>query len=412
MSIGAHSGVLTFVMIGAVSAIARNDEARRAIASETAGLIVTDSALAVTQQTLVHILASTPGLPRKSRIALAFVTFFSIDALAVAADIRSQHTLVHLGDRLQLRAKPVVIVAARIGTDKAFVAPSSTHVFATATILLAQSHRQPISALSVTIYRRVTQSLSAVDAIFAVLALNESRVTMTIVSADRVYASAIGANAFLLTLVSVLALVGVEISRLSFGTLAHERTGGVQALSTLAESGNRVALVDIDALTLLGLQITLFTIQSSRAPFARVAPALAYSRAAQLPRAKHIWKTRQALVVSHFGVTRPGSEIGLATSSGVAVNASATIWTDTSSLVQAKFSANRFVAKFSLITAATLTSTVHTVSIYAMNSTSPGLAAIAAASCLVRNDFALSVAAGRCDDATFAQTNIGLYASS
>lgn len=45
-----------------------------------------------------------------------------------------------------------------------------------------------------------------------------------------------------------------------------------------------------------------------------------------------------------------------------------------------------FVAKFSLITAATLTSTVHTVSVYAMNSTSTGLAAIAAASRLVRDD--------------------------
>lgn len=45
-----------------------------------------------------------------------------------------------------------------------------------------------------------------------------------------------------------------------------------------------------------------------------------------------------------------------------------------------------FVAKFSLITAATLTPTVHAVSVYAMNSTSTGLAAIAAASGLVRDD--------------------------
>lgn len=119
-------------------------------------------------------------------------------------------------------------------------------------------------------------------------------------------------------------------------------------------------------------------------------------------------------------------EIGLATSSCVAINASATIWTDASSLVQTRLSANSYskifdliismeinftlwdeyvyicvcfqiyfnasssltlVAKFSLITAATLTSTVHTVSIYAMNSTSTDLAAIAAASCLVRDDY-------------------------
>jgi len=62
-----------------------------------------------------------------------------------------------------------------------------------------------------------------------------------------------------------------------------------------------------DALTLLGLQVTLFAIQPSWAPLAGVAPTLADCRAAQLPRAKHVWKTRQALFVSHFGVTRPGS---------------------------------------------------------------------------------------------------------
>lgn len=62
-----------------------------------------------------------------------------------------------------------------------------------------------------------------------------------------------------------------------------------------------------DALTLLSLQVTLLAIQSSWAPLAGMAPTLANCRAAQLPRAKHVRKTRQALFVSHFGVTRPGS---------------------------------------------------------------------------------------------------------
>lgn len=83
------------------------------------------------------------------------------------------------------------------------------------------------------------------NAIFAVLALYESRVTMAVITADRVYASTIRANAFFLTLIFVLALVGLEIPRLSLGTLARKRTGGVQALSALAESGNRLALVDV-----------------------------------------------------------------------------------------------------------------------------------------------------------------------
>lgn len=79
----------------------------------------------------------------------------------------------------------------------------------------------------------------------AVLALYESRVAMAIIAAARVYASAIGANAFLLALVSVLALVGIEVPCLSLRTFAGERTGCVQALSALAESGNGLALVDI-----------------------------------------------------------------------------------------------------------------------------------------------------------------------
>jgi len=42
-------------------------------------------------------------------MALAFVAFLRVDALPVAADVWSHHALVH-GERLQLRAKPVVIV--------------------------------------------------------------------------------------------------------------------------------------------------------------------------------------------------------------------------------------------------------------------------------------------------------------
>lgn len=88
MSVGAHACVLAFVMIGAVSALAGNDEAGRAVAGEAAGVVATDSALAVIQLTLVHVLASTAGLPREARIALALVTLLGVDALPVAADVR------------------------------------------------------------------------------------------------------------------------------------------------------------------------------------------------------------------------------------------------------------------------------------------------------------------------------------
>lgn len=95
---------------GAISALAGNNEARWTVAGEAARIIATDSALAVIQLTLVNVLASTAGLPHETWIALAFVAFFGVDALPVAADVRPQRALVHLGERLQLRAKPVVIV--------------------------------------------------------------------------------------------------------------------------------------------------------------------------------------------------------------------------------------------------------------------------------------------------------------
>lgn len=222
MSVGAHACVLAFVVIGAISALAGNNEARWTVAGEAARIIATDSALAVIQLTLVNVLASTAGLPHETWIALAFVAFFGVDALPVAADVRPQRALVHLGERLQLRAKPVVIVTARIGTDKALVAPSSTHILAAATILFTQSHRKPILALSVTVHRRVTQSLSAINAEFAILALYESRIAVAIITAVRVYASTVRTDAFLLALVLVLALVGLGIPRLTRRALAGE----------------------------------------------------------------------------------------------------------------------------------------------------------------------------------------------
>lgn len=222
MSVGAHACVLALVVIGAISALAGNDEAGWAVAGEAARIIATDTALAVIQLTLVHVLASTAGLPREARVALALVALLGVDALPVAADVRPQRALVHLGDRLQLRAKPVVIVTARIGTDKAFVAPSSAHILAAATILFTQSHREPILALSVTVHRCITQSLSAIDAKFAILALYESRIAVAVITAVRVYASTVRTDAFLLALVLVLALVGLGISRLTLRTLASE----------------------------------------------------------------------------------------------------------------------------------------------------------------------------------------------
>lgn len=83
------------------------------------------------------------------------------------------------------------------------------------------------------------------DAEFAILTLYKSWITVTVITAIRIYTSAVGADAFLLTLVPVFALVGFGISRLSRGTLTNKRAGGVETLSALAKSGNRFALVDI-----------------------------------------------------------------------------------------------------------------------------------------------------------------------
>jgi len=83
------------------------------------------------------------------------------------------------------------------------------------------------------------------DAEFAILALYESRIAVAVITANRVYASAVRTDAFLLALVSIFALIGLGISRLSFGAFAGKRAESVQALSTLAKSGNCFAFVDI-----------------------------------------------------------------------------------------------------------------------------------------------------------------------
>lgn len=61
-----------------------------------------------------------------------------------------------------------------------------------------------------------------------------------------------------------------------------------------------------DALTLVGLQVTQFAIQSGRTPLTGVTPALAHGGAAQLSRANYPLKTRQALAVFYFGETGSG----------------------------------------------------------------------------------------------------------
>lgn len=167
-------------------------------------------------------------------------------------------------------------------------------------------------------------------------------------------------------------------------------------------------------MTLAGFQVTQFAIQSGRTSLAGMTPALAYGGAAQLSRANHPLKTRQALTILYFGETWSGSVIGFATSSGVTVDAGATIRTDASSLIQAGLATNWFIAEFSLVSAATLASAVDAVSVYAVNLTSARLAAIAAiagTSSLVGYNFALTVATGGSDHATLTQTDIRPYAS-
>lgn len=88
-------------------------------------------------------------------------------------------------------------------------------------------------------------SILVTDAEFAILALYEARIAVAVIAADRVYASAVRTDAFLLALVPVLALIGLGISRLPLGALANKRAGSVQALPTLAKPGNCFALVDI-----------------------------------------------------------------------------------------------------------------------------------------------------------------------
>lgn len=95
---------------GAISALAGNYEAGWTFTSEAARIITTDSALAVIQLTFVHVFASTAGLSRETRFAFTLIALLGIDAFPIAADVRPQRALVYLSERLQLRAKPVVII--------------------------------------------------------------------------------------------------------------------------------------------------------------------------------------------------------------------------------------------------------------------------------------------------------------
>lgn len=79
----------------------------------------------------------------------------------------------------------------------------------------------------------------------SILALDKSRIAHAVVATVCIYTSSIGANTFLLTLVSVLACIRLGIPCLSLGALAGERTRRVHALSTLAETWYCFALVDI-----------------------------------------------------------------------------------------------------------------------------------------------------------------------
>lgn len=94
----------------AISAFTRNDESRRALTREASFVILTSTTLAISQQTLVNVLASA-SLLRESRITGALVSVLCVYTLPVSANVRSQRALVYRDDRLQLlQAKPVVIV--------------------------------------------------------------------------------------------------------------------------------------------------------------------------------------------------------------------------------------------------------------------------------------------------------------
>lgn len=222
MSVVAHSRVLTLVVIRAVSAFTRHDESRRALTREASLVISTSASLAIAQQAFVDILASV-SLLRESIVTVALVSVLGVYALPVSAYVRPQRALVYLGDRLQLlQAKPVVIVTSGIRADVTLVTPSTSHVLPAAAIFLAQPHCQTIFALAVPVHRRVTEALPSIYAESSILALDESRIAKAVVAAVRVYASAVGADPFLLALVFVLARVGFGIPGLAVGTLAGE----------------------------------------------------------------------------------------------------------------------------------------------------------------------------------------------
>lgn len=83
------------------------------------------------------------------------------------------------------------------------------------------------------------------DAVFAILAGNESFITDTIVSIISVDALAVFANALLLTFVRFSTFVGFFVTFLAGRAITTERADRIDTLAALAKCRNSLAFVDI-----------------------------------------------------------------------------------------------------------------------------------------------------------------------
>jgi hypothetical protein len=294
----------------------RDVESWGAHARETARSVGTPSILALPFSTLVDIFTHLFMSFSISRLADALVSFVGVDALSFAADVRAQDALV---DRYELdslfftvtglsifthffdggnrfpafasrmcrtSAQLAMLVFSEFWTSGTLAPPTFTHVDSAATVFLGEAHREAVLTVALVGAPSVAQSLPPVYAKLLVLTLDESWIAQAKVGTVGVDAPPIQTHVLVFALVLVVALVGVGVARLTFRTLASERTNRIDAVSTGAQVRDGFALVDINTLSsFLILQESNLAVQTGGTVLARVSPRFADGSATQSLRA-------------------------------------------------------------------------------------------------------------------------------
>lgn len=123
---------------------------------------VLESYLAVVEFPAFVDVFANAVLEHVSSVAVAPVAVVGVHTGALPANVRPENALVDQRQRTIRTTESFVCVRAVERTKLAVLAPALAHVHAAAAILLAQSHRQPVSALAAPAQGRVARALACI----------------------------------------------------------------------------------------------------------------------------------------------------------------------------------------------------------------------------------------------------------